>query len=139
MAQLVRDVMSQNVVTLPRSAALVDAARRMREADIGDVIVMNEDSMCGVVTDRDIVVRAIADGKDPGTTPLEEVCSHEVVTVAPDDSIDRAAELMRERAVRRLPVTEDARPIGIVTLGDLAIEREDDGPLPDISAARSNN
>ena len=139
MAQLVRDVMSQNVVTLPRSAALVDAARRMREADIGDVIVMNEDSMCGVVTDRDIVVRAIADGKDPGTTALEEVCSHEVVTVAPDDSIDRAAELMRERAVRRLPVTEDARPIGIVSLADLAIEREDDGPLPEISAASSNN
>ena len=139
MAQLVRDVMSQNVVTLPRSAALVDAARRMREADIGDVIVMNDDSMCGVVTDRDIVVRAIADGKDPGTTALEEVCSHEVVTVAPDDSIDRAAELMRERAVRRLPVTEDARPIGIVSLADLAIEREDDGPLPEISAASSNN
>ena len=139
MAQLVRDVMSQNVVTLPRSAALVDAARRMREADIGDVIVMNDDSMCGVVTDRDIVVRAIADGKDPGTTPLEEVCSHDVVTVAPDDSIDRAAELMRERAVRRLPVTEDSRPIGIVSLGDLAIEREDGEPLPDISAAGSNN
>jgi CBS domain-containing protein len=139
MAQTVRDVMTQNVVTLPRTAPLRDAARRMKEADIGDVIVMNDGGMCGVVTDRDIVVRAIAEGKDPDSAKLEEICSHEIVTVGPDDPVDRAVQLMRQRAIRRLPVVEGEKPIGIVSLGDLAIELDETSGLADISAADSNN
>jgi len=139
MAQAVREVMTENVVTLPGSAPLAEAAQRMRDADIGDVIVMEGDTMCGVVTDRDIVVRAIALGKDPQSSPLSEICSHEVVTVAPDDSIDHAAQVMRERAVRRLPVVEGGRPVGIVSIGDLAIERDSSSALADISAAEGNN
>lgn len=139
MAQTVRDVMTENLVTLPRSAPLADAARRMKEADIGDVIVMSNGDMCGVVTDRDIVVRAIAEGKDPQSATLEEICSHEVVTIAPDDSVAKAVQLMRERAVRRLPVVEAGRPVGIVSIGDLAIERDETSALADISAAEGNN
>ena len=139
MAQTVRDVMTRNVVTLPRTAPLRDAARRMKEADIGDVIVMDDGSMCGVVTDRDIVVRAIAEGKDPDSAQLEEICSHEVVTVSPDDPVDRAVQLMRERAIRRLPVVEGDKPIGIISIGDLAIELDETSGLADISAAESNN
>lgn len=139
MAQTVRDVMTQNVVTLPRTAPLRDAARRMKEADIGDVIVMDDGSMCGVVTDRDIVVRAIAEGKDPDSAQLEEICSHEVVAVSPDDPVDRAVQLMRQRAIRRLPVVEGDRPIGIISIGDLAIELDENSGLADISAADSNN
>lgn len=139
MARTVRDVMTENLVTLPRTAPLADAARQMKAADIGDVIVMSNGDMCGVVTDRDIVVRAIAEDKDPQSTTLEEICSHEVVTVTPDDSVEQAAQLMRERAVRRLPVVEGGKPIGIVSIGDLAIERDETSPLADISAAEGNS
>ena len=139
MAQAVREVMTENLVTVPGSAALIEAAQRMRDADIGDVIVMEGDSMCGVVTDRDIVVRAIAMGKDPQSSTVGEICTHEVVTVAPDDAIDHAAQLMRERSVRRLPVVEGGRPVGIVSIGDLAIERDSSSALADISAAEGNN
>ena len=139
MAQTVRDVMTENLVTLPGSAPLADAARRMREADIGDVIVMADGDMCGVVTDRDIVVRGIAEGKDPQSATLDEICSHDVVTIGPDDSIDQAVQLMRQRAIRRLPVVEGGRPVGMVSIGDLAIERDETSPLADISAAEGNN
>ena len=139
MAQTVRELMTQNVVTLPRTAPLRDAARRMKDSDIGDVIVMDDGTMCGVVTDRDIVVRAIAEGMDPDSVQLEEICSHEVVSVSPDDPVDRAVQLMRERAVRRLPVVEGGAPVGIVSIGDLAIELDEHSGLADISAAESNN
>ncbi len=139
MAQTVRDVMTENLVTLPGSAPLTDAARQMKESDIGDVIVMADSELCGVVTDRDIVVRAIAEGKDPRSSTLEEICSHDVVTIGPDDSIDQAAQLMRQRAVRRLPVVEGGRPVGIVSIGDLAIERDETSALADISAAEGND
>jgi CBS domain-containing protein len=138
MAQAIREVMTQHVVTVPGSAPLAEAARRMREDDIGDVIVMDGDAMCGMVTDRDIVVRGIAVGKDPQSATVSEICSHELVTAAPDDTIDHAAQLMRERAVRRVPVVEGGRPIGIVSIGDLAIERDSSSALADISAADRN-
>lgn len=138
MAQVVREVMNGDVVALPPSVPLVDAARRMRDADIGDVLVVDAGTLAGVVTDRDIVVRAIADGKDPASTTLADVCSGDVVTVAPDDSVDHAAHVMRERAVRRLPVVEGGNPVGILSLGDVAIERDSSTPLADISAAKGN-
>ena len=139
MAQKVRDVMTQNPVTMPRTAAVTEAAKRMRDEDIGDVIVMNDGDMCGLVTDRDIVVRAVAEGADPQFTKLGEICSGDVVTVGPDDSIEAAVRVMRERAVRRVPVVEGNRPVGIVSIGDLAIERDEGSALADISAAESNN
>ena len=131
--------MTENLVTLPGSAPLADAARRMKESDTGDVIVMANGNMCGVVTDRDIVVRAIAEGMDPDSVQLEEICSHEVVSVSPDDSVDRAVQLMRQRAIRRLPVVEGGSPVGIISIGDLAIELDEHSGLADISAAESNN
>lgn len=139
MAQKVRDVMTQNPVTLPRTAPVADAAKRMRDEDIGDVIVMDDGDMCGLVTDRDIVVRAVAEGADPQFTKLGEICSADLVTVGPDDPIDDAARVMRERAVRRVPVVEGKRPVGIVSIGDLAIERDEGSALADISAAEGNN
>jgi CBS domain-containing protein len=139
MAQKVRDVMTANVVTLPKSAPLTDAARRMKESDIGDVLVMDDGTMCGVVTDRDIVVRAVAEGRDPNSVKLEEICSHQAITIGPDDPVDRAVQLMRENAVRRLPVVEGGSPVGIVSIGDLAIERDEGSTLAHISAAEGNN
>src|SRR5204862_8105655 len=111
MAKKVQDVMTANPTTLPESATLLEAARRMRDSDIGDVIVMRDSELCGIATDRDIVVRAIADGKDPSSVALREVCSHDVTSVAPSDTIEHAVELIRSRALRRLPVGDKGRPI----------------------------
>ena len=139
MAQNVRDIMTADPVTLSRSASLREAAQRMRDDDIGDVIVMDDRDLCGVITDRDIVVRAVAEGADPQFTKVGEICTSDVATVGPDDTVEQAVQLMRERAVRRLPVVEGGRPVGIVSLGDLAIELDSDPGLAEISAARSNN
>jgi len=139
MAQTVREIMTENPVTLPRSASISEAAKRMRDDDIGDVIVMDDGDMCGLVTDRDIVVRAVAEGADPQFTKVDEICTHELVTVGPDDSLQQTVRLMRERAVRRVPVVDGGRPVGIVSLGDLAIELDERSGLADISAAESNN
>jgi signal-transduction protein with cAMP-binding, CBS, and nucleotidyltransferase domain len=123
MAIRVREVMTGHPSTLPSSALLSDAAREMRDSDIGSVIVTEGGSICGIVTDRDIVVRAIARGMNPGETPISAVCTREPMTLSPEQEVDEAVYLMRMRGIRRLPVEEDGRPVGIVSLGDLAIER----------------
>jgi CBS domain-containing protein len=139
MAQAVRDIMERDPVTLDESSTVLDAARQMRDRDIGDVLVTSNDGkLVGIVTDRDTVVRAIADGRDPSGTPLREVCSRSVTTLSPDDSLETAASRMRESSVRRLPVVDDGRPLGIVSIGDLAIERDEQSALAGISAAPGN-
>src|SRR4051812_43501496 len=139
MATALREVMAKDPTTMPGDAPLVDAARSMKEKDIGDVIVLEGDKMCGVVTDRDIVVRAIAEGRDPGETKLGEVCSHEVITLPPDATVDDAVKLMREKAIRRIPVEEDGKPVGIVSLGDVAMDHNPQSILSDISKQPANN
>jgi CBS domain-containing protein len=105
---------------------------------VGDVLVMRGGSICGIVTDRDIVVRTVAEGRDPNRAMLGEICSRFLVQVAPDDPIERAVELMRARAVRRLPVVLDGTPVGIVSLGDLAAARDPESVLAEISGAPGN-
>ncbi|HEX2272583.1 MAG TPA: CBS domain-containing protein [Acidimicrobiales bacterium] len=131
----VQDVMTTDPVALDASEPVVEAARRMKDQDIGDVIVVEGGQVCGVVTDRDIVVRVLAEGRDPSQTRLGEVCSRDVATVSPGDDLTTAGDLMRDRAIRRVPVVEDGRPVGIVSIGDLAIERDPDSALSHISAA----
>src|SRR3954453_12475844 len=98
MAQTIRDLMTDKPATLEGSASLMEAARLMRERDIGDIVVIENGSPCGVVTDRDIVIRGIANESDPTTASLSEVCSHRLVTAAPDDTIDHAVQVMRDEA-----------------------------------------
>jgi len=136
--QRIREVMTSDPVALPADSPLTAAAEHMKRRDIGDVIVVDGDQVCGVVTDRDIVVRAVAEGRDPASTRLAEICSRDVVTAAPDDPVDQAVRTMRERAVRRLPVVEGGRPVGVVSLGDLAVERDPDSALAGISVAPGN-
>ncbi|MCZ7683317.1 MAG: CBS domain-containing protein [Sandaracinaceae bacterium] len=138
MARLIRDVMTAKPKTLAGSATLAEAARVMRQEDIGDVLVVDDGKPCGIVTDRDIVVRGIAAGKDPGQTAVKDIASKDVVTLGPDDSIDEAIRLMREHAVRRIPVMESGKPVGIVSLGDLAVERDQRSVLGQVSAAPPN-
>ena len=139
MAKTLRDVMSTNPVTCPSDATVIEAARRMRDDDIGDVIVMEGDRVRGILTDRDIVVRAVAEAQSPSTTTLHQICTTDVVTLSPDDDVKRATEIMKQKAVRRIPVVEDGRPVGIVSIGDLAIESNGEKALADISAAKPNN
>jgi CBS domain-containing protein len=139
MAETVREVMTADPTTLDSSSTIAEAARAMRDGDFGAVIVTEGDSVHGIVTDRDIVVRAIADGRDPDSTQLGAVTSEELETLSPDDSIDDAVAKVRAADVRRLPVVEDGRAVGIVSLGDLAVERDSDSALADISAATPNN
>ncbi|HWB72195.1 MAG TPA: CBS domain-containing protein [Egibacteraceae bacterium] len=139
MAQPVREIMAQQVRTCPTTAPLVDAARIMRDDDVGDVIVVKDDgTVCGIVTDRDVTIRAVAEGRDVVATSVDEVCSHRLVTVSPDDDTEQAARLMRQHAVRRLPVTVDGKPVGAISLGDLAIERDPQSALAEISAQPGN-
>jgi len=133
MGQQVKELMTERLVTLDRDASLAEAARLMRDRGIGDVIVVDGEDAEGIVTDRDIVIRGVAEGADPETTRLGQVISAELVSVAPDDPVERAIQLMREKAVRRLPVLEGGKPVGVLSLGDLAVARDGDSVLADIS------
>jgi CBS domain-containing protein len=123
MARQVHEVMTREPVTLPLDAPLTEAARLMRDEEVSGVLVTQADRLCGLLTGRDIVVRAVAEGRDLTATRLAEICSAGLVTVSPDDEIDVALRLMRDRAVHRLPVVEDGRPVGIVSFGELALGR----------------
>src|SRR5918995_158991 len=112
--QSVADVMTTNPIVLDSDAPLAEAARAMRDSDIGDMIVLDEGAVCGIATDRDIVVRAIAAGKDPATTAFGDVCIRDLTTLAPESPVDDAVRLIREKALRRLPVLEGDRSVGVV-------------------------
>jgi CBS domain-containing protein len=139
MSKKVKEVMSSSPIGLDESATLFEAARAMRDGDFGSIVVMKNGAVCGVVTDRDIVVRAVAEGKDPKSIKLGEICSGHVVSVSPDQSVDEAAEVMRDKAVRRVPVIDKGRLVGIVSLGDLAKEKDEGKALAEISSAPPNN
>ncbi|MBC9713387.1 CBS domain-containing protein [Streptomyces sp. TRM66268-LWL] len=139
MADIVRDVMTPGVVAVRPDASLVEAAQLMRAQDIGGVLVAAGGTVLGVLTDRDITLRAVADGADPLTVSAQAVCTPHPVAVSPEDSVRAAVALMREYAVRRLPVIEDGRPVGIVSLGDLAIALDPDSTLAQISGTEPDS
>lgn len=135
----VRDVMTTGTVTLDQGQSLTEAARRMLEEDIGDVLVRKEDGLCGIVTDRDIVVRAIAEGRDPEQVTLADICTHELRTATPDEDLGAVIDRMREHAIRRIPVVEDGEAVGMISMGDLAVQLDRDSLLADISAMPSDH
>jgi CBS domain-containing protein len=135
MARTVEEIMTTNPRTVSVDDTVVDAARVMRDSDIGDVIVNEAGQVTGILTDRDIAVRAVAEGRDPQSTTVAEVCTTGVKAIEPEASVDDALRMMREHDIRRLPVAKHGRPVGVLSLGDLAVEREPDSTLADISAA----
>jgi CBS domain-containing protein len=139
MGQSIREVMTSDPHTVSTDATLQDAAREMKSDDIGAVLVEEQGTVAGILTDRDIVVRAIAEGRDPSSTKVGEVASRDVKTLTPDSTVEDAIKIVREHHVRRIPVVQDGRPAGIVSIGDLAVERDTDSALADISAAAPNN
>jgi len=110
----------------------------MRDSNIGDVIVVENDRVCGIVTDRDITIRGVAEGGNISHLKLADICSRVLTTVSPTDSVDDAVRLMGEKAIRRLPVVEGGKPVGIVSLGDLAFTQDPHSALGNISAAPAN-
>ena len=134
----VSEVMTPNVCIANPDDSLKQVAELMAKQDIGFLPVGDMDRLVGTITDRDIVVRAIAGGSYPATVKLAEICSQELTTLSPTDSVEEAVALMRDKSIRRLPVVEHGHPVGIVSLGDLAIEKDPHSALGNISAAPPN-
>ncbi|MFI1151227.1 CBS domain-containing protein [Streptomyces sp. NPDC020817] len=140
MTRRVHEVMTGNPVTVEQLTSLAEAARVMRDAGIGDVLVVDQGRLLGILTDRDIVVRALAEDRDPVETTVRAICSSDPLTVGPGDRVDQAVDLMRRHALRRLPVqAENGELVGIVTLGDLEVERDPGSPLSAIAAAEGRD
>ncbi|MGR6321703.1 CBS domain-containing protein [Micromonospora soli] len=135
----VGEFMTTRLVTMDGNDTLTAAAQEMRDSAIGDVVVTDGDHVVGIITDRDITVRGVAENMDPSTTRLNQITTKDVVTVSQYDDAVSAADLMRTYAVRRLPVVDDGRLVGLVSMGDLAVEREPQSVLADISADEPNN
>jgi CBS domain-containing protein len=135
MTQSIREVMTPNPATIPADIAAVHAARLMQDRDIGDIIVMSENAVAGIVTDRDIAVRVVANQREPSKTTIGDICSKELHSIEYTATVEDAIQMMREKAIRRIPVMDDGCPVGIVSIGDLAIERDRESALADISAA----
>jgi CBS domain-containing protein len=129
MVRLVADAMTRRVVYLPEDTSLDEAAQVMRDQGIGDVVVTQGPTMAGIVTDRDIVVRAIAEKLDPGSTTLGSIATRELLMVEQSATVEEAVQAMRDRGVRRLLVCDaDRKLVGILSLSDIAL-------LPTSSAA----
>lgn len=138
MATLVREVMQANPVSVEAGDSVETAAETMRENDIGDVVVLSDGQVRGILTDRDIVVRAVAEHKPLTATPVGQCCSQDILVIGADDTTDDAISLMRQNTVRRLPVVSGDRLVGLVSLGDLAISEDPRSALADISASEPN-
>ena len=121
-----RDVMTREPVTLGPGATMGEAATLMRQEDCGSIPIVEDGRLVGIVTDRDIVIRAVAAGKDPRSTPVSDVMSADPVCIEPGTSLDEAQELMAERQVRRLPVVEDGKLVGILVIGQVARREPDE-------------
>ncbi|MEU9371839.1 CBS domain-containing protein [Streptomyces avermitilis] len=129
--------MTRDPVTVEPQTSVTVVDRMMRDEDIGAVLVAEGERLGGLVSDRDLVVRAVAEGGDPNRTTVADACSDDLVTVKPDGDVGRAVEVLLEHSVRRVPVVDDGQhAVGIVSVGDLAIERDPESALGDISAAR---
>ena len=139
MAQSIREVMTADPRTVPTSATVADAAREMRDGDVGAVVVVDNGSVAGIVTDRDIAVRVVAQGLDPDATKVTEAATPNPITLTVDQTVEDAIRAVREQNVRRILVVQDGRPAGVVSIGDLAIERDTGSALADISSEPPNN
>lgn len=124
MAQI-REIMTENPKTCGPQDSVIDAAKLMASEDVGPIPIVEGGNLVGIVTDRDIVVRVVAEGRDAQSTTLGEIASTDITTVSPDHDLDRALELMGGKQIRRLPVVEGQRLVGIVAQADVARHAEE--------------
>lgn len=122
MATLVRHIMTEEPKTLTASMSAADAARMMADHEVGSIPVLSSDGgLAGIVTDRDIVIRVVANGDDPKQVSLGDIATQITVEVTPDTEIAHASRMMADHKIRRLPVTKHGNLVGIVSLGDIAL------------------
>lgn len=133
-----RDVMSPAPVSLAADEPVSTAAQAMKQHGIGMVLAVTDGRLSGLVTDRDIAIRVLAENRDPRTTRIGDIASSDLAVLGPDDDVDQAVRLARERAVRRIPVVRDGTPVGVVSLSDLALKKDQGSALSDVSAAPPN-
>jgi len=121
------DIMTPGVAAVDADTNLLDAAKQMKEKDIGLLPVMSGDRILGVLTDRDLVIRAVAEETDLKKTKVSDIVSDKPVVIHPDDTVDHAAKMFAQHQVRRIIVVDETqRPVGVLSLGDLAVEISDD-------------
>jgi CBS domain-containing protein len=125
MGKRIREVMTPSPETVEPGQPVSEAAKLMKQADVGMIPVVQEGQLSGTVTDRDIVLRVIAEGKSPASTTVGEIASGEIVTVDPEQELEEALELMAKHQVRRLPVVENGRLIGVLAQADVAREGDE--------------
>jgi CBS domain-containing protein len=121
----VREVMTSNPMSCSSQASVDAAAKTMAQEDVGPIPVVDGERLVGILTDRDIVIRVVAEGRDPHSTRVGEIASKDLATVSPDEDLDRALQLLAERQVRRLPVVEGEKLVGMVAQADIARQRDD--------------
>jgi CBS domain-containing protein len=125
MAKIVRDAMTEDPQSIGASASVVEAARLMREGHIGSLPVTEDERLVGMITDRDITTRVVAESAAPETTSVGDVYSRDLISVEPDHDLDEALELMARHQVRRLPVVENGRLVGVVAQADIALKENE--------------
>lgn len=130
----VKDIMSRNIAQVAPYASVFDAAQLMQKHNIGSVPVCNNEKVVGILTDRDIVVRNIAGGQDPKSTRVEDVMSVDITTVTPDTEVAQAGKVMAQKQIRRIPVTDNDRLVGMVAIGDIAIHGINDAEVAEAIA-----
>jgi CBS domain-containing protein len=125
MAESVRDAMTENPQSISASASVVEAARLMRDEDIGSLPITDAEKLVGMITDRDITTGVVAEAADPEKTSVGDVSSRDPISVGPDEDLEEAVQLMSRHQVRRLPVVEDGKLVGIVAQADIALKENE--------------
>lgn len=126
----ISDIMTRDVECCTLLDNVYEVAVKMKELNVGAIPILDEEKLVGMITDRDIVIRGVAE-RHPGSTKVEDIMSNRLITCKPDTSVREAAKLMAEHQIRRLPVVEGNRLVGIVALGDLAVGRRTDDEAGD--------
>jgi CBS domain-containing protein len=130
MAKSVRDTMTENPRSISAAASVIEAAQLMRETHVGSLPITDGEQLVGMITDRDITMRVVAEAADRMGTSVGDVSSRDLITVEPDRDLDEALQLMARHQVRRLPVVENGKLVGIVAQADIALsENENTGKL----------
>ena len=128
--QKLREIMTRNVEIIAPKTTVQEAAKKMKDLNVGAIPVCDGDKLAGMITDRDLVVRVLAEGRNPKTVPVSDAISTDVVFCFEDDDVERASQLMAQHQIRRLPIMSSRkRLVGMVTLGDLAVH----GKNPEVS------
>ena len=125
MAKSVRDAMTQNPRSIGATASVVEAAQLMREGHIGSLPIIDDEQLVGMITDRDITTRVVAAAADPAMTSVEDVYSRDLISVEPEADLEDALQLMARHQIRRLPVVENGRLVGIVAQADIALSENE--------------